>query len=115
VAAGRIFLESAENDPQRNSLTSHLGRINPPIDRNQMPLPLLPGDLVLLCSDGLYGVLTEAEIAAAAQGNAQLACQSLLRLALSRGRPDQDNVTILALDWPAEKSPGHCSGPRCCW
>jgi protein phosphatase len=104
VAAGKIDAVEAACDVQRHSLTSHLGRVNPVVERPQKPLPLQPGDLVLLCSDGLHGVLTDAEIGAeAGRGEPQYVCQALVRRTLARARPDQDNVTVVALGLPAPR------------
>jgi protein phosphatase len=55
---------------------------------------LAAGDSVLLCTDGLYDVLKDDEIASilAAAESAESACRSLIALALERGAPD--NVTV---------------------
>ena len=53
-------------------------------------------DIFLLCSDGLSGVVSDAEIAERlSDGAGERACQRLLDLALSRGAPD--NVTLIAV------------------
>ena len=64
VVAGRIAATEAAEHPQREALTSFLGM--PDLDQvecNLQPVPLHPGDRVLLCSDGLYRNLGEAELA----------------------------------------------------
>ena len=53
-------------------------------------------DVFLLCSDGLYGVVSKAEITEQlGHGEPAAACRRLLDLALERGAPD--NVTVLAV------------------
>lgn len=64
VAAGTINKDEAENHVDRKALTSYLGLAHlTEVDQNLKPFPLENGDRVLLCSDGLYGTLTEDEIA----------------------------------------------------
>ena len=58
------------------------------------PHPILPGDIFLLCSDGLSGQLTDYEIGAvAASLPPEEACDFLVELANLRGGPD--NITVL--------------------
>jgi PPM family protein phosphatase len=60
---------------------------------------LSPGDLFLLCTDGLHQVLTEAEIAAALRREQPLSvtCQELLQDANERGTPD--NLAVVLVRW----------------
>jgi len=62
---------------------------------------LAAGDAVLLCSDGLYDVVQDEEIAAALGEPVPAAstCRSLVDLAISRGAPD--NVTVVVLRYDA--------------
>lgn len=58
-------------------------------------LRLADGDALLLCSDGLTNLVSDAEIAQLAQtlGDPQVLCDELVRQALDRGAPD--NVTVI--------------------
>jgi PPM family protein phosphatase len=64
VAQGRLTAEAARRDPRRNRLTHVIGT-HPRLE-SKLPaifeLTLLPGDRLLLCSDGLYDVLDDVEI-----------------------------------------------------
>jgi PPM family protein phosphatase len=64
VAQGRITAEAARQDPRRNRLTHVIGT-HPRLE-GKLPaifeLTLLPGDRLLLCSDGLYDVLDDGEL-----------------------------------------------------
>ena len=66
VAQGRITAEAARRDPRRNMLTHVIG--TQPRLESKLPaifeLTLLPGDRLLLCSDGLYDVLDDDEMRA---------------------------------------------------
>ena len=54
------------------------------------------GDVFLLCSDGLHGVVSDAEMSdALGAARPDAACEQLLDLALARGAPD--NVTLIAV------------------
>jgi len=97
VESGIVRSEDAESHPQRHILTAALGSgrdITPHIPEH--PVPLEEGDILLLCSDGLWGVVADTDLARVAQTNPPAeACQKLVDLALERGGPD--NITVLVL------------------
>jgi serine/threonine protein phosphatase PrpC len=94
VETGIIRPEDAENHPQKHVLTAALGvadEIEPDVPVE--PLSLEKSDVVLICTDGLWGQLTDAELKDALISNTPTdACQALLRLAKDHGAPD--NVTL---------------------
>lgn len=101
VARGEISLSEAQAHPMRHALTSYLGRPEPlAVDASTAPLRITAGAWVLLCSDGLSGVLTEADMAAQLHGEPQQACDRLLQAAISRGLKNQDNTTVVLLHVP---------------
>ena len=60
------------------------------------PFLILPGDLFILCSDGLSGELSDEEIGAlAAELSPAQACRSLVHMANLRGGADNCTVTIV--------------------
>ncbi len=67
---------------------------------------LKPGDCILLCSDGLYRTLTEAEILSLLDKEPQAAAEALVRETIERRRPRQDNVTVALLAYTGEGKPG---------
>jgi PPM family protein phosphatase len=98
VVAGELSAEAAQNDRDREALTSHLGKPSlGRVDRSERPLPLRDGDRILLCTDGLYRALSTDEIAAPLASGAQRACELLVERTLGKALPQQDNVTVLAL------------------
>ncbi|HKV39738.1 MAG TPA: protein phosphatase 2C domain-containing protein [Blastocatellia bacterium] len=106
VAQGKISRMQALNDPERDDLTSYLGIGDlVEIDRSLRGYPLEPGDRILLCSDGLYRALSEGEIAAMSGDSPQEACENLVRQALGKREPFQDNVTLLTLVRAADARP----------
>lgn len=101
LVRGEIALSEVQNHPMRNALTSYLGRPEPPsIDYSTGSIKLHGGAWVLLCSDGLSGVLSEAEIAAELHGSPQAACERLVQVTINRSMPDQDNTTVILMQVP---------------
>jgi PPM family protein phosphatase len=99
VEAGMISPEEAEHHPQRNILTAALGT-NPDLimDSPGRPEPLRPEDVLLICSDGLWGQVRDPEILDAVDNKtAEKACRELIQLARERGGPDNITVEILRL------------------
>jgi len=99
VEAGMISPEEAEHHPQRNILTAALGT-NPDLimDSPGRPEPLRPEDVLLICSDGLWGQVRDPEILNAVDNkSAEKACRELIQLARERGGPDNITVEILRL------------------
>jgi protein phosphatase len=99
VEAGIISPEEAENHPQRNILTAALGT-NPDLimDSPGHPEPLRAEDVLLICTDGLWGQVRDPEILEAVENkNAEQAGRELIALARERGGPDNITVEILRL------------------
>ncbi|HWP97261.1 MAG TPA: protein phosphatase 2C domain-containing protein [Syntrophomonadaceae bacterium] len=98
VSQGILTQEEADVHPERNALTSFLGMdVLGEIDQNLQPINLKPGDRILLCSDGLHGVLSPEEIIQALGYPAQEAAELLLTQTLSKSLRHQDNVTVAIL------------------
>ncbi len=99
VEAGMISPEQAETHPQRNILTAALGT-NPDLimDSPSQPESLRPEDVLVICSDGLWGQVHDSEIIDAIEGkSAEQAGHELIELARERGGPDNITVEILRL------------------
>jgi protein phosphatase len=99
VAQGRISAEAARSDPRRNRLTHAIGT-QPKLD-SKLPsifeLTLLPGDRLLLCSDGLYDVLDDVDIRRTLLGqDAGEAAQHLVEMAKQRGTHDNATAVVAA-------------------
>lgn len=105
VVRGNISRQEAENNPDRDALTSYLGSSEiKEIDRNVNEFLLEAGDRILLCSDGLYRSLSEKEIVGMVRGHPQDDAESLVQNALSKKLPHQDNLTIAILAYSPEES-----------
>jgi PPM family protein phosphatase len=99
VRQGMITPEEAAVHPQRNILTAALGTESAvPADFSQESIPLTPGDVLLLCTDGLHGLVTDQELLSTAGGSpAGDACQELVQTAKNRGGFDNITVQILRI------------------
>jgi len=99
VESGMISPEQAENHPQRNILTAALGtNLELVMDSPGQPEPLRPEDVLVICSDGLWGLVRDAEILDAVENkSAEQAGRELIELARERGGPDNITVEILRL------------------
>jgi len=99
VEAGMISREDAERHPQRNILTAALGT-NPELimDSPGRPERLRAKDVLVLCSDGLWGQVHDQEILDVIEKqNAEGAGRDLIELARQRGGPDNITISILRL------------------
>jgi len=90
----------------RNVLFTCLGSPGKPVVDTTGPLRMAPGDKLLLCSDGLWGCVSDTEITnVLATRPISDAVPELAERALRNGGPNCDNVTVLAVEWEgAEES-----------
>jgi PPM family protein phosphatase len=97
VRQGLITSEEAALHPDRNILTAALGMASAvPADFSSEPLPLFSGDVLLLCTDGLHGLVSDQEfLARVSEVPAGQACRQLIETALERGGFDNITVQIL--------------------
>jgi protein phosphatase len=97
VKAGEISPEEAEVHPHRNVVTRALGT-EPSVQVDEDDVPLLAGDRLLLCSDGLSNMVTTDQIQAILEANpsAQDAATRLVRAANRAG--GVDNITVIVVD-----------------
>jgi serine/threonine protein phosphatase PrpC len=103
VQAGLITREQSLYSAQQNILLRALGR-GGDVDVELGEVAVSPGDCVLLCSDGLTRVVTDAGLALAlAQfpGDPQGACAHLVAAANAEGGPDNITVIIVEIASPA--------------
>jgi protein phosphatase len=102
VAAGLITADQARSSPHRNVITRALGyQSGVTVDLFRWPLQI--DDIIVLCSDGLHGLVSDAEIAQiAGEASPDDAVHQLIDLANSRGGTDNITVAIVQveqLDW----------------
>ena len=105
VDAGLISLAEAEHHPQRHILTAALGTISEAIPQiPETPVLLETGDILVLCTDGLWGLVTDEELhATVTTMRPSEACSDLVEIAKKRGGPDNITVQVLRLDSSAAR------------
>ncbi len=95
LSRGMISEAEAENHPASNVITRAVGA-SETLYVDVTLVELQPGDVYLLCSDGLYGALEEAEIARHLNGGeVETATHTLIDRSLQAGA--RDNVTVIAV------------------
>jgi protein phosphatase len=117
VDSGIINMDEARNHPRRHLIRSYLGSADPiqpdlrlylDINENQeqakanQGLPLVPGDQVLLCTDGLTDLVADDEFQEilSSGGSEDERLGKLVDLANVRG--GHDNITIVLLQTPGD-------------
>ena len=94
VRAGLLTPEQAKRSPARNIITRAIG-VESEADIEPIELELEPGDVVLLCSDGVHGVLDDTEIADTVHGkDAAGGVGALIEAANEAGGPDNIGVAV---------------------
>ena len=95
VRSGKLSPEEAEGHPQRAVITRALGT-DPDVDVDTVSVETRPGDLFLLCSDGLTSMVDDDTILQEIErnrGDLKTAAKALVRAANKGG--GEDNITVI--------------------
>jgi serine/threonine protein phosphatase PrpC len=109
VRAGELTVEEARVHPARNRVTRALGA-DERVEVDLVQTSFEPGDVLILCSDGLHGLVEDAEIAAAVADDPQPAASNLVALANERG--GTDNISVVIVKAPAASPPAAAPVPE---
>lgn len=100
IEEGMISEAQAAFHPDRNKIYSCLGSPTPPEIEFSRKTPLNHGDILLLCSDGLWGEMSGDMMAVALKGSNLLqAVPMILNQAETKGGPHRDNLSVVAVRW----------------
>jgi serine/threonine protein phosphatase PrpC len=104
VDAGELTEDEAEQSERRNIILQALGP-DPKVKVDLTHQSLRRGDTLIVCSDGLSGLVRREELAELAQEHTDLPvlCSALIDLANGRGGPD--NITVIAARFEGEALP----------
>jgi protein phosphatase len=97
VKRGIITPEEAKNHKEKNKITRALGG-EATIEPDFFKIEIKQGDVILLCSDGLYGEVDDASMAKVLSdkgSSMSAACAKLVTIANRHG--GRDNITVVAL------------------
>lgn len=97
VDSGLISREAAAVHPRRNIITRAIGT-DIEVETDIFTAAFGAGDILLLCTDGLSGLVSDAQIAAILGGGVSLAADRLIEAALAGGGHDNISVVLAARD-----------------
>jgi protein phosphatase len=97
IRAGNLSEEEAQTHPYRHVLTRALG-VGPDVEMDHAAIPCQPGDRLVLCTDGLFKVLSADDLKTVleTEGHPQDSADRLVASAVGRGA--EDNVTAVIID-----------------
>ena len=99
VVNGEIPYTEAVEHRERAALNSFIGMGHlMAIDRNHTGISLGKGDRILFMSDGVFGTLTEAQIAQAMQVTVEESVEQMHRAIVEAGKKNQDNYTAVIVE-----------------
>jgi serine/threonine protein phosphatase PrpC len=103
---GQITSDEAAVHPQRNVLYRALGQAEK-IDEELITNPIPSSGLLVICSDGLWGLVSDSDMVATIRtaGSLQHASQKLIQAANAAGGPDNISVIIIQIPEPSDPQP----------
>ena len=107
IDSGIITPEQAKHAQHKNLVTKALG-IDPTVEPEVREYSTRPGDIYLLCSDGLCDMVEDEDIGMTLQalgGNLKLAAQQLVQMANDNGGKDNVSVILVRVlrEYPAPR------------
>ena len=86
------------DERRRKAITSYMGKEKLTlIDRNVQPIKLLPGDRLVLMSDGVFGTLDDQTILSKLRLSPEQAAKAIIQAVDERKLPHQDNATVVVI------------------
>lgn len=106
VRNGLITEEEAGTHPERNKVSNCLGGyVTPQVECN-VPIPLHDADTLLLCTDGIWGMINAHELSALLHAyTLEDAVRHLMDHAEFRGGEHGDNLSLIAMTWGEARMP----------
>ena len=103
IDQGQISDDDVATHPDRNKIFSCLGGLVDPVIDVSRRTPLRNGDVIVLCTDGLWGVMKRQEIADWLTSTPILTTgPQMMREAEKRGGADGDNLSTIVVRWGPE-------------
>ena len=110
---GKISKNEMKNHPQRNLVTRCVGfQPHPPVPTISDKIPLEKYDMFVLCSDGLWGPLSdEAIVETLTKNTITQSVEIVAELAESTSHPNSDNISVIAFRWISAASGEESGNP----
>jgi len=103
VDQGIIQADEVPDHPDRNKIFSCLGGLVDPVIDLSKRTPLRNGDILVLCTDGLWSVMSQSEMATYLTSTPILKTgPQMMREAEKRGGTDGDNLSTIIVRWGPE-------------
>ena len=103
VDQGIIQVDEVPDHPDRNKIFSCLGGLVDPVIDLSKRTPLRNGDILVLCTDGLWSVMSQSEMATYLTSTPILKTgPQMMREAEKRGGSDGDNLSTIIVRWGPE-------------
>jgi serine/threonine protein phosphatase PrpC len=107
IAQGKLDPSERDTHPDRNKLFNCLGAPTIPMIDMGRPSVMQPGDVIMMCSDGLWAVLPEQALATAFGSRTVVrAVPELVHGAAALAGRNSDNVTAMAMMWEDDAGDG---------
>lgn len=102
---GKLSKEEMDNHPQRHLVTRCVGyQKHPPVPTLSKKISLEKYDMILLCSDGLWGPLKEDDLAdTLTQNTLAQAVERIAYQAEFRSYPSADNISLITFRWISDE------------
>jgi serine/threonine protein phosphatase PrpC len=104
VDKGAIVAEEAYTHPERNKIYSCIGNVIPPKVTISASVTLLPGDRVLLATDGIWGCLSDESIGLClSTAEVPVSLSMLIDMAEVCSAGQSDNMSGILFEWVGSK------------
>jgi protein phosphatase len=111
IAQGRLDPSERDTHPDRNKLFNCIGAPTIPMIDMGRPSTLQPGDVIMMCSDGLWAVLPESALVTAIGSRTVVrAVPEMVHAAAALAGRNSDNVTAMAMMWEDGAEAGASDG-----
>lgn len=105
LRSGQISKEDAENHPRKNVLTRALGT-ELTVEMDIKTIIFEEGDILLLCSDGLSNMVSEAEMSNILNSGKSIEDQAATLIEIANDNGGEDNISLIIAEFNSNGSPG---------
>ena len=97
IRSGRIARSEARNHPDKNKITRAVG-VFPKVDIDFFETKISPGDMILLCTDGLTNMVEDDEIKRIILGQRDIVEKTATLIETANRNGGTDNITVLLIE-----------------
>lgn len=97
IRSGRIARAEARNHPDKNKITRAVG-VFPKVDVDFFEVKVVPGDMILMCTDGLTNMVDDEEIKRIVLGQRDIVEKTVTLIETANKNGGTDNITALLIE-----------------